>query len=303
MSSLENIKSGERSPLVSVIMPCYKMERYIGQALDSVGMQTYSNWELIIVDDCGPEDGTRKIVESFARQFPNKQVIFHRHDYNQGVGAARNTAASMAHGEYFAFLDPDDYWLPRHLENSTKALLADRNFGIVCSPVEAFWDNEEKANIVWNFNHWQKDLFPDSISSLCFILTSGVVLQKKLFEETCGFLTNLHPGEDYDLWIRMIKRGVHFKFLDERSCMYRKHSSSSTAEKKYMAQARERMIESHTAFFHDAQGKLILNLFSRISRLEYHQKMQSGFFMRSLMRCDGLLRKIKKILLQLDCLK
>jgi glycosyltransferase involved in cell wall biosynthesis len=289
-------------PLVSVIMPCYKMGRFIGQALESVGKQTYTNWEVIAVDDCGPEDGTQEIVARFAREFPNNRVVCHRHEKNQGVSAARNTAASLAFGEYLAFLDPDDYWLSQHLKNTSYELIADKQCGVVCSPVEAFWDNKENKNIIWNFN-WQKDLFPDSISCLCFILTSGVVLRKTLFEEAHGFLTNLHPGEDYDLWIRMVKNGVNFKFLDERSCMYRKHSTSSTAEKKYMAQARERMIESHTAFFHDAQGKLILNLFSRISRLENYQKMQSGFFMRSLMRCDGLLRKIKKILLQIDCLK
>ena len=63
-----------KHPLVSVIMPCYKMGRFIGEALESVGKQTYTNWEVIAVDDCGPEDGTRKAVEFFAKQFPNNRI-------------------------------------------------------------------------------------------------------------------------------------------------------------------------------------------------------------------------------------
>ena len=58
-------------------MPCYKMGRFIGEALESVGKQTYTNWEVLAVDDCGPEDGTREAVEGFAKQFPNNGIIYH----------------------------------------------------------------------------------------------------------------------------------------------------------------------------------------------------------------------------------
>ena len=89
-------------PLVSVIMPCYKMGRFIGEALESVGKQTYTNWEVIAVDDCGPEDGTREALEFFAKQFPNNQIIYHRHEKNGGVSAARNMAIELSRGQYLA---------------------------------------------------------------------------------------------------------------------------------------------------------------------------------------------------------
>ena len=70
--------------LVSVIIPCYKMGGYIAEALESIGKQTYENWEVIAVDDCGPEDGTREIVESFAADQPQHRVEYIRHKENGG---------------------------------------------------------------------------------------------------------------------------------------------------------------------------------------------------------------------------
>lgn len=86
------------------------MGQFIGEALESVGKQTYTNWEVLAVDDCGPEDGTREAVESFAKKYPSHRVIYHQHETNGGVSAARNTAIGLARGEYLAFLDPDDWW-------------------------------------------------------------------------------------------------------------------------------------------------------------------------------------------------
>ena len=84
MSSIENSHISDR-PLVSIIIPSYKMGRYIGEALESVGKQTYENWEVIAVDDCGPEDGTKEIIESFAACHPQHRIEFIRHQKNGGV--------------------------------------------------------------------------------------------------------------------------------------------------------------------------------------------------------------------------
>jgi glycosyltransferase involved in cell wall biosynthesis len=68
-----------------VILPCYKTGQFIGEALESVGVQTYTNWEVIAVDDCGPEDGTRGAVEAFAAKFPDHRILYHRHKLNAGA--------------------------------------------------------------------------------------------------------------------------------------------------------------------------------------------------------------------------
>jgi glycosyltransferase involved in cell wall biosynthesis len=81
--------------LVSVIIPAYKMGQFIGEALDSVGAQTYPYWEVIVVDDAGPEDGTRAAVKAFAAKHPEHRIDYIRHETNQGVSAVRNTAFSI----------------------------------------------------------------------------------------------------------------------------------------------------------------------------------------------------------------
>ena len=107
--------------LISVIIPAFNAERYIGQALESVASQTYQNWEILVTNDGGTDD-TLRIVAEFAQK-NSQPVRVLEHEQNSGLSAARNTAMRAARGEYIAFLDADDFWLPDHLE-SVCALLA-----------------------------------------------------------------------------------------------------------------------------------------------------------------------------------
>ena len=99
--------------LVSVIVPAYNCEKFIGETIDSVLAQTYKNWEMIIVDDCS-SDHTRDIVLEFASQ--DSRIKYYFLQENSGAAVARNTAMERAKGEYMAFLDSDDIWLPEKLE-------------------------------------------------------------------------------------------------------------------------------------------------------------------------------------------
>ena len=97
--------------LVSIVMPSYNSEAFIAQSIDSVLSQTYTNWELIIVDDCSV-DQTVNVIQSFS----DIRIKLHRLDKNSGAGIARNTAVSLARGRYIAFLDSDDLWRPEKLQ-------------------------------------------------------------------------------------------------------------------------------------------------------------------------------------------
>src|SRR5580704_3877442 len=101
--------------LISVIMAAFNAEQYIGQALESVGSQTYQNWEILVTND-GGTDGTSRIVAEFAQR-TSRPVRVIEHEQNSGLSAARNTAMRAAKGDYIAFLDADDFWLPDHLES------------------------------------------------------------------------------------------------------------------------------------------------------------------------------------------
>lgn len=99
--------------LVSIITPTYHSEKYIAQTIRSVQEQTYTNWEMIIVDDCST-DNTESIVNGFSQD--DSRIKFYKLHHNSGAGVARNQAVSMAVGDYIAFLDSDDLWQPEKLQ-------------------------------------------------------------------------------------------------------------------------------------------------------------------------------------------
>ena len=98
--------------LVSIIMPSWNTGRFIAESIESVINQTYANWELLIVDDCST-DNTNEVV----RKFNDDRIKFFKNEKNSGAAITRNRALREANGEWIAFLDSDDLWLPKKLEH------------------------------------------------------------------------------------------------------------------------------------------------------------------------------------------
>ena len=99
--------------LVSILIPTFNSEKFLLEAIGSVQNQTYSNWEIILVDDCST-DTTLTLVAELAQK--DKRIHFSKLNKNAGTGVARNTALAEAKGEYIAFLDADDLWKPEKLK-------------------------------------------------------------------------------------------------------------------------------------------------------------------------------------------
>ena len=97
--------------------PVYKAARYIEETIRSVQAQTYKDWELLLIDDCSP-DNSGEIIERLAQA--DARIRYHRLEQNSGAAVARNTAIGMARGEYLAFLDSDDLWEPEKLSRQTR---------------------------------------------------------------------------------------------------------------------------------------------------------------------------------------
>lgn len=104
-------------PLVSIITPLYNSEKYIAETIESVLAQTYSNWEMIIVDDCSKDNST-KIVEEYQKK--DRRIKLYRNEINKGVSYTRNRAIDLSQGKYIAFLDSDDLWKKEKLEKQIK---------------------------------------------------------------------------------------------------------------------------------------------------------------------------------------
>jgi glycosyltransferase involved in cell wall biosynthesis len=128
----------EKKPLVSGITIFFNTEKYIEEAIASVFAQTYDNWELLLVDD-GSTDGSTAIAKRYAQQYPEKvRYLEHEGHQNRGMSATRNLGIRNAKGEYIAFLDADDVWLPQKLEQQLAIMDSQPEAKVVFGPTQ-YW--------------------------------------------------------------------------------------------------------------------------------------------------------------------
>lgn len=285
-----------QAPLVSVIMPCYGMGRYIQEALESVAAQSYSHWEILAVDDCGPADGTDRIVAAFASKHSKHRVEWIRHEVNQGVSASRNTAIQAARGEYLAFLDPDDYWKPEHLRYAVEALTGGvedpDSYSAVTSPVETFREEQPERVSLCRFTPTMIWAFPASLAMGNSIQPSAVVVRREDVLAVGLFDTDprIQHVEDLDLWIRLAEHGCRFKFLETSTCRYRKHASGATADLKRMDERLRRLTDKHAKFL----VHQYMVLFRVIVPPVDYSAVLNGPIYRMISACDRVLRYMKR---------
>lgn len=250
------------SPVFSVVVPAYNMGRYIGAALESVAAQSVRCWEVIVVDDCAPDDGTSKIVQEFAARHPDQRIEFIRHEVNTGVSGARNTAIEAAKGEFLAFLDPDDFWLSGYLAAVHAKIDRDESIDVVGTPPIAFWEIPGRPNMkpdVVRFENWQIGQFPASLALGNFLQPSSTVVRRKSVQAVGGFVTDreFQHIEDYDLWIRLAQDGAKFDFVNENLTKYRKHPAAATSDIRRMDELHERLAMRHAGFFINSQRHML----------------------------------------------
>jgi glycosyltransferase involved in cell wall biosynthesis len=252
------VKTGDQ-PLVSVIIPSFKMGEFISEALRSIGAQTYPNWEVMVVDDAGPEDGTHAAVTAFAENYPTHRIEYIRHAHNLGVSGARNTAIAAAKGELLAFLDPDDWWADAYLQTRLEALRKDPGSGLCTGPVVVVRGTNRAEAALLDIPGWQIEWFPESLATNNFIQPSAVVVWRMQLEAVGGFSTDpeLQHIEDYDLWIRLALAGVRFTFVQEAHCFYRKHDRAATANLDQQRNLHAHLVRRHTNFFLTMHGSLL----------------------------------------------
>jgi hypothetical protein len=192
-------------PKVSVIIPTYNRARVVGDAIDSVVAQTCRDFEITVVDD-GSTDDTRAVVEQYASGH-GKHVRYVRQE-NAGAPAARNTGIRLATGEYVAFLDSDDLYLPRRLEVGVSALEGDPDTG--ASYVDAR-TVEAKGDVLMNsrinrFGGVASGWILPALLRGDLIQTNTITIRRAVLDAVGGFDEKLWSGQDTDLWWRIAKR-------------------------------------------------------------------------------------------------
>jgi teichuronic acid biosynthesis glycosyltransferase TuaG len=219
-------------PEVSVIMPAYNASDYIQESINSVIAQTFTNWELIIVDD-GSTDKTSVIIENYCNQ---DERIKYYYQENGKQGKARNFGVSLANAKYIAFLDADDLWMPEKLEIQLQQI-EEKNVDLVFSDSYKFYDDDSSdksrkmnvSDITLKGNEALK-LFLQA--NRIPILTVLVKKEKIILVETFSEKMVIQNAEDYHLWLKLIISGCVFYGSDEVLASYRIHSKSSTSNDK-----------------------------------------------------------------------
>jgi glycosyltransferase involved in cell wall biosynthesis len=207
---------------VSAIIPVYNCERYVCAAVESVLAQTYPLHEVIVVDD-GSADGTQKALERY------RNTITYIHQKNAGEPAARNTGMRHATGEYIAFLDADDLWLPEKLRLQMDLFEAHPEYSLVYTDMTTFNDTGVLVESVRSSRgrvYRSGRIFPHLFQETLFG-SGSVVFRKSCIETVGGFDESFFIGSDYEMWLRMA-RHFEFGYVDKPLLQYRQHPEMST---------------------------------------------------------------------------
>ena len=187
------------NPLVSVIIPAYNAESYIGATLSSVQQQSYTHWELWVVVD-GATDGTEAAVLPFAESDPRIHCLVKT---NSGVSDTRNKGFERAQGEYLAFLDADDIWLPHNLERKVGLFEANPALGLVHSDAEII---DEHGIPQGSYKRGKEgDLLNDLLlwNGTCIPAPSSILVKREVIEQVGGFDTELSTAADQEFFFRV----------------------------------------------------------------------------------------------------
>jgi glycosyltransferase involved in cell wall biosynthesis len=230
-------------PLVSVIIPAYNAEAFIGRTLESVLSQTYKNIEVLVVDD-GSQDRTGEIVESFAQQDSRVTLLKQK---NAGVAAARNLAIEKSQGEYIAPIDADDIWYPQKLEKQVQCILkANLSVGLVYA-WSLFIDEEDVIIADYNplyylnINSIEGEVLPALLYTNFIGNASAPLIRQACFEKLGGYNCKLREQnaqgcEDWDIYLRIAEH-YHFQVVPEFLIGYRQVKGSMSNASKTMAKS------------------------------------------------------------------
>ncbi|TYC62713.1 glycosyltransferase [Marinobacter sp. BW6] len=219
---------------VSVVTPTYNRARFLPEAVASVLAQTYSDLELIIVDD-GSVDDTRKVLEPF---FADGRVRYFYQE-NQGQSHARNLALEHADGDFIAFLDSDDLWSPDKLEKQL-AVLRERPEVDIVHGDEAMIDEQGAVISLENMKRYSGRITRRLLADNSVSITTALV-RRRCFDEMGGFDTSVGVADDYELWLRFSARYC-FYYEPGIVASYRVMADQISSDKRRRFAANERII-------------------------------------------------------------
>lgn len=218
-------------PEVTIILTIFNGASTVTDTLNSIQLQTFKNYELIIVND-GSTDSTKELIEQFIENNTLMDIKFLNLNQNIGRSKALNLAIKNASSDYIANIDGDDLWTKNHLELQINNIKTHSDFGVVCSDYYLLIGNEKSI-----------DIFEESeIENRIFNITkkvgrfnpvnhSTVIFKKLLIENVGGYNEDLTKLIDYDLWLRLKGQNIKIGFFPVKTCIKRIHKNQNYENK------------------------------------------------------------------------
>ena len=206
---------------VSIIVPMYNAEKFIGKTIESVLSQTYENWEMLIMNDVST-DNSLAVVNEYTKKDDRIKVV--NTEKNMGVVKGRNHLIDLANGKYIAFLDADDYWNSQKLEKQIQ-FMKEKNAGISCTEYTRVKENGEKINeVVIKSEISYTDMLKNNYLGCLTVMYDVEKVGKRYFKE-------LEKNEDYVLWLEIVKDVKTIYGLKENLAYYRVLDNSRSINK------------------------------------------------------------------------
>lgn len=230
------------SKKVSIIMGIYNCETTLAESIESIIEQTYSNWELIMCDDCS-NDNTYKIAEKYSKKYPDKIKLI-KNKTNLTLGPTLNRCLRLVTGEYIARHDGDDLYIKDKLEKQVKFLEENKNIDLVGTAMKVFDENGVYGERLSKNNPKLKDLMKETPFSHATIMARA-----RVYVELNGYseADNRRGVEDYDLWFRFYQKGFKgwniddslYEVREDRNAYKRKNINRRINEIKTMINGRK----------------------------------------------------------------
>jgi len=216
---------------VSVVIPAYQVAPFITETLASVVAQSHQDWEVILVNDGSPDTPA---LEQAIRPFRDRLTYVVQ--TNRGAAAARNAALAVATGEWVAFLDGDDVWLPLYLEHQL-VVLEERGLDMVWSDGFLFGETSHRGE---RLTKRSPSVGPVTVTSLLsgrvMVFTSATIVRRSLIAKIGGFEESQKRAQDFDLWVRLVHSGARAGYHHEALMRYRIRPGSLSGDQVTDAQ-------------------------------------------------------------------
>lgn len=214
-----------QQPLVSIIIPTYNRAHLIGETLDSVIAQTYTNWECIVVDD-GSTDNTSSLLQMYCEKDYRIQYYHRPNDRPKGANACRNYGFELSNGEFVNWFDSDDLMMPHKLDVQILKIARTNEPFVVCQ-TSIFTDKKENVIRLRHPKIYSKDFFNDFITDSIKWLTQSPLMKKSfIVEHNLNFDESLHQYQERDFFIRVLYKTNDYLIVEDSLVLLRKHDGN-----------------------------------------------------------------------------